>query len=90
VGLVRREHTYFRFRNLERDIGELGLLLHGPRSRERVRNFLLLAMYLVAIIFEVVALVIGKGWRNRVIVLVGTGALLIPTVGGAWIVGKFN
>jgi hypothetical protein len=60
----------------------------GPANEYAI--FLLLAMYLVAIIFEVVALVIGKGWRNRVIVLAGTVALLIPIVGGVWIVGNFN
>jgi hypothetical protein len=45
----------------------------------------LFAIYVALAIFEVVTFFLVKGWRNRVIVIAGVVALLIPIPVGIWI-----
>ncbi len=47
--------------------------------------FFLGAIYLLALMLDIVAAAALKGWRNRVIALAGVIALLLPVAWGIWV-----
>jgi hypothetical protein len=48
--------------------------------------FFLGGIYLAAVVLDIVAAAVLKGWRNRVIAFAGVIALLLPVAWGIWVV----